>query len=54
MIPTVIVMFVVGLMGFELIQGMFGYQRPAKANKLMVDTVARPVADMLDTPLPKE
>jgi excisionase family DNA binding protein len=54
LLPTVIVLFLVGFMGFELIQGMFGYQRPAKASKPMVDWVARPVADALDAPLPKE
>jgi excisionase family DNA binding protein len=45
--PTVIVMFVVGLMGFELIQGMWGYHRPAKVSKLITDSIARQIDDSL-------
>src|SRR5262249_40397846 len=30
LMPAVIVLFLVGIMGFELIQGQYGYQRPAK------------------------
>jgi excisionase family DNA binding protein len=45
--PTVIVMFVVGLMGFELVQGMWGYHRPAKVSKLIIDSIARQIDDSL-------
>jgi hypothetical protein len=41
---------VVGLMGFELVQGMFGYNRPAKVSKLILDPIAR----LFDESLPKE
>lgn len=45
--PTVIVMFVVGLMGFELVQSMFAYHRPAKVGKPIIDTIARQFDDSL-------
>jgi excisionase family DNA binding protein len=45
--PTVIVMFIVGLMGFEMVQGMWGYHRPAKASKLIIDSIARQIDDSL-------
>jgi excisionase family DNA binding protein len=48
--PTVIVMFIVGLMGFEMVQGMWGYHRPAKVSKLITDTLAR----QFDESLPKD
>jgi hypothetical protein len=50
LIPTVVVLFLVGLMGYELVQGMFGYNRPARVSKLLLDPVAR----MFDESLPKE
>ncbi len=48
--PTVIVMFLVGLMGFEMVQGMWGYHRPAKVSKLLTDSIAR----QIDESLPKD
>jgi excisionase family DNA binding protein len=45
--PTVIVMFIVSLMGFELVQGMWGYHRPAKVSKLITDSIARQIDDSL-------
>jgi len=53
LIPTVLVLFLVAFMGYELTQGMFGYQRPARASKPVVDLIARPVAEtVLAAPLP--
>lgn len=54
LMPAVVVLFLVGIMGYELSQGQFGYSRPAKGSKPVVDWIARPVADAMDTPLPKE
>ena len=48
--PTVIVLFVVGLMGFELVRGMWGYHRPSPVGRPVIDTIARTFVD--DT-LPK-
>jgi len=48
--PAVIVLFVVGLMGFELVQGMYGYNRPARVSKMVI----HPIARILDESLPKE
>jgi len=39
--PTVLVMFVVGVMGFELIRGMWGYHRPSIVGKPVIDNIAR-------------
>jgi len=50
MIPCVIVLFVVGLMGFELVQGMWGYHQSSKVSRLVIDPIAR----MFDDTLPKE
>jgi excisionase family DNA binding protein len=47
--PTVIVLFLVGLMSYELVQGMFGYNRPDKVNAMLVDRIAR----IFDESLPK-
>lgn len=52
LLPTVLVLFLVCFMGYELIQGMFGFQRPAKASKPVVDMIARPVAEAMDMQLP--
>jgi len=41
LIPCVLVMFVVGLMGFELIQGMWGYHAHSKVSTLVIDPIAR-------------
>jgi excisionase family DNA binding protein len=48
--PTVLVLFFVGVMGFELVQGMWGYHRPMKLTKPVIDTVAR----MFDENLPRD
>jgi len=48
LMPTVIVLFVVGLMGFELVRGMWGYHQPG---------ISRPVIDGIAgmfTELPKD
>jgi len=50
MLPCVIVLFVVGLMSYELIQGMWGYHKGSKVSSLVVDPLAR----MFDDTLPKE
>jgi excisionase family DNA binding protein len=47
--PTVIVLFVVGLMSFELVQGMWGYNRPTKVSKPVIENVAG-----MFTELPKD
>jgi excisionase family DNA binding protein len=47
MFPAVIVLFVVGLMVFELIQGAWGYHRPGKIGKPVIDTIARSFDDSL-------
>ncbi len=45
--PTVMVLFVVGLMGFELVRGMWGYHRPSPVGKPLIDAIARQVDDTL-------
>jgi excisionase family DNA binding protein len=49
LLPTVIVLFLVGLMGFEMVQGMWGYKKPSKVGSL----VLRPLASQFEE-LPKE
>jgi hypothetical protein len=48
--PCTIVLFVVGLMSFELVQGLWGYHRSTKVSRLLVDPIAR----MFDDTLPKD
>jgi hypothetical protein len=50
MAPCVIVLFLVGLMGYEMIQGMWGYHKGAKVSRLIIDPMAR----MFDENLPKD
>lgn len=50
LLPTVLVLFVVGLMSFELIHGMWGYHKPGKVSNLIIDPIAR----MIDEHLPKD
>jgi excisionase family DNA binding protein len=50
LLPCVILLIVIGLMGFELIQGSWGFHKPAKVTSLVVDPIAR----MFDDTLPKE
>ena len=45
--PTVMVLFVVGLMGFELVRGMWGYHRPSPVGRPVIDTIARTIVDDL-------
>ena len=45
--PTVLVLFVVGLMGFELVRGMWGYHRPSPVGKPLIDAIARTFVDDL-------
>ena len=48
--PCVIILFVVGLMGFELLQGTFGYHKDTKVSTMII----HPIARMFDDSLPKE
>jgi excisionase family DNA binding protein len=50
LLPCVIVLIVVGLMGFELIQGMWGFHKQARVSSLIIDPIAR----IFDDSLPKE
>ena len=50
LLPSVVILIVVGLMGFELIQGMWGFHKPSKVSSLVIDPIAR----MFDDTLPKE
>jgi excisionase family DNA binding protein len=45
--PCVIILFVVGLMVFELTQGMWGYHKRSKVTSLVVDPIARQIDDKL-------
>jgi hypothetical protein len=42
--PTVIVLFVVGLMSFELLQGMWGYHKPSKVSNLIIHPLAKAIS----------
>jgi excisionase family DNA binding protein len=48
--PCVIILFVVGLMGFELLQGTFGYHKDSRVSTMII----HPIARMFDDSLPKE
>jgi excisionase family DNA binding protein len=48
--PTFIVLFMVGIMCFELIQGMWGYHRSTKVGKPIIDNIAR----LFDDKIPKD
>ncbi|MFO0930272.1 MAG: helix-turn-helix domain-containing protein [Gemmataceae bacterium] len=45
--PTVAVLFLVGIMGFEVLRGMWGYQRPSPVGKPVIDAIARQFDDSL-------
>jgi excisionase family DNA binding protein len=47
--PSVIILFVVGLMSIELVRGMWGYHRPSTVGKPVIDSIAR----IFDDRLPK-
>jgi hypothetical protein len=44
MLPCTIVLFLVGLMSFELIQGMWGYHRGTKVSNLLIKPIAKMVS----------
>ncbi len=48
MLPCTIILFLVGLMSFELIQGMWGYHKGNKVSNLVI----HPIAKMFDDKLP--
>lgn len=48
LLPCTILLFVVGLMSFELVQGMWGYHSGNKVSNLII----RPIAKMFDDSLP--
>ena len=50
LLPCTILLFVVGLMSFELIQGMWGYHRGTKVSNLII----RPIAKMFVDKLPDD
>jgi hypothetical protein len=50
MIPCVALMFTAGLMSFELIRGMWGYQQPNKPASTVLRTVAGMFVDAKDLP----
>ncbi len=50
LLPCTIILFVVGLMSFEMIQGMWGYHKGAKVSNLVI----RPIAKMFDDKLPED
>jgi hypothetical protein len=47
MLPCVVIMILAGLMGYELIHGMWGYQQPSKVSGFLTDTLARQFTDDL-------
>jgi hypothetical protein len=51
LIPSVIVLFLVSIMSFELMQGMWGYHKPGKVSTLLIDPIARMLLG--DDKLPK-
>jgi excisionase family DNA binding protein len=44
MLPCTIILFLVGLMSFELIQGMWGYHRGTKVSNLIIHPIAKMVS----------
>jgi excisionase family DNA binding protein len=52
LLPALVVLIVVGLMGFELVQGMWGFHKSHKVTSLVIDPVTRIFVD--DKELPKE
>jgi hypothetical protein len=49
LMPCTIILFLVTLMGFELIQGMWGYHKGSKVSNLVI----HPIAKMFDDKLPE-
>jgi len=54
LLPTVIVLFLVGLMSFELIQGLVGYHKHARVSSLIVGSAARSFGILEDKDMPKD
>ena len=54
LLPAVIVLVVVGLMGFELIQGMWGFRKGNQVNSLILDPLSRAVDSEYDAKFPKK
>ncbi len=52
LMPAVIVLFVVGLMSFELLQGMWGYHKPSKVSNLIIHPLAKAISG--DDKLPED
>jgi excisionase family DNA binding protein len=50
LIPTVIVLFLVGLMSFELLQGAWGYHKPSAVGNLIIHPIAKQFDDTLPNP----
>jgi hypothetical protein len=50
LIPCVILMFLVGIMGFELLHGMWGYRQPGKVSGVVV----KGLSDLFGAELPKD
>jgi excisionase family DNA binding protein len=49
LMPSAIILFLVGIMSFELIQGMWGYHKSTRVSNLII----HPIAKMLDDSLPE-
>ncbi len=47
LLPSVIILFIVGLMSFELLQGMWGYHKPSKVSNLIIHPLAKSFDDSL-------
>ena len=47
LLPCTILLFVVGLMSFELIQGMWGYHAGTKVSNLIIHPIAKMFVDKL-------
>ena len=50
LLPSVIVLIVVGLMSFEMVQAMWGFHKGSPVSRMVIDPIAR----MFDDTLPKE
>jgi excisionase family DNA binding protein len=48
--PTFVVLFLVGIMTFELVQSMWGYHRSSKVGRPIIDNIAR----LFDEKIPKD
>jgi hypothetical protein len=48
LVPSVLVMGVIGLMSYELLRGMWGYQQPGKSTAVVTSFITRPFLDEAD------